>query len=342
MSLDDRLTAWGAAERAAAGDPPPLEVPAVRRRWAPLAAAAAAVLVAGGAVLLVGHNKAPAPETPTAPQRHVVPWAPLAPQGQHPGALPQATADPSVRACTASDLRGAHSGEAEGSGGNLFDAFVLTNASSTPCRLEGRVQSLHTGSDVWPATEGQVQEVVAKVLGTGESVPLDFSVYTRCDDGGPGRTYGSMSLEALGGRIAIPGTLDLGCARPQDGIGFAGLGEVAPEPSYAPDPVADLVPSLELPATVKAGETLRYTVTLSNPTTTDIALDLCPDFLQTMTGVKQTYLLNCPQADPVPAGGSEVFAMELVVPADLNGPTQVSWFLERGLQQIADGTVEVR
>lgn len=100
----------------------------------------------------------------------------------------------------------------------------------------------------------------------------------------------------------------------------------------APDPRTGLVASLSVPAAAQAGEVLHYRVTLSNPTASDVPLEPCPDFLQTFgVHVKEPHALNCAAARPVPAGGSETFAMELVVPtAPSSRKTVLTWILQLG------------
>jgi hypothetical protein len=97
-----------------------------------------------------------------------------------------------------------------------------------------------------------------------------------------------------------------------------------------------LAASLSLPTSVRAGDLLRYTVTLRNTSSQPVVFGpSCPAFVQllvwpTPTGVrvKDVYLLNCTPVASIAAGAATSFAMQLEVPAVAPpGPATVEWLL---------------
>jgi hypothetical protein len=97
----------------------------------------------------------------------------------------------------------------------------------------------------------------------------------------------------------------------------------------------ELTGAITAPESVARGETLRYTVTLTNPTNAAINLAPCPSYTQSLytEGRTQssTYMLNCAgAAGQIPAKSSVSFAMEAVVPADMTGQgVKLSWSLQQ-------------
>lgn len=70
-----------------------------------------------------------------------------------------------------------------------------------------------------------------------------------------------------------------------------------------------------LPDTVNAGQTLRYTVTVTNDSRAPIAFDTCPDYEEGFAPDRLvSYQLNCASVRRLDAGRSVTFAMEFTVP----------------------------
>jgi hypothetical protein len=85
---------------------------------------------------------------------------------------------------------------------------------------------------------------------------------------------------------------------------------------------------------VQRGATLRYRVTLTNPTNAPIHLDTCPAFAQTLTsgnGDMQAPLtyLNCDAIrSTIPAHRSVIFSMRFAIPEDFpTGRWTVRWLI---------------
>ena len=120
-----------------------------------------------------------------------------------------------------------------------------------------------------------------------------------------------------------------------------------PEPPPVPH---RLVATLEAPPQVRAGNHLRYTVTLQNITSTPVTLGpACPSYVE--GGWKddprlgeQSYALNCRPVGAIPAGGSVTFAMELAVPPSAPAVDLLFyWELGRDFdsEAMARGTIQV-
>jgi hypothetical protein len=94
------------------------------------------------------------------------------------------------------------------------------------------------------------------------------------------------------------------------------------------------------PATARPGERVNFTVTLinqavaglglgspaKNPTWTFARCPMFSDEVEGVVGTFQTSLLDCANAKPIPAGGSETFDMHIDIPADAApGPATLIW-----------------
>lgn len=349
--LDARLRAWGTAEAAAAGEPPPFALGAPRRRaWLPALAAAAVLVVAAGGGLVLAHGRSPRPAPAPAAAPGVVPWAdlPASPDGGL-GPTPAASTPAGVRTCRAADLRASQPDRGQGATGNWVASIVLTNASRTPCLLTGRLDAASgvVGGVRRPLalTEGSSLGGVAPVvLAPAASGRVTYAFYQRCDTTQPPVTpvYRDLRITLLGGTLPVPGAdISLGCGRPE--LQVSALGGDAPQQQEGLPAWAVLEPTIEAPASVRAGDVLRYRVVLTNPTDTDVPLDACPNLLQALgSAVKRLWALNCAAAGPVPAQGSETFAMELAVPGDAPvGGLRLVWSLAGPGTTPAGAAVEV-
>jgi len=107
--------------------------------------------------------------------------------------------------------------------------------------------------------------------------------------------------------------------------------EPAEPPDAAPPPWSVLTTSVQAPSVAVAGVTLRYFVTVRNPTDQPVPLDPCPAYVQRLFSGNATladgrFLLNCPAAPTIPAGGSVTFEMLVDIPSDAPaGPGILFW-----------------
>ena len=349
--LERRLQEWGSW--AAGVGPVPALQPAHRtRRLTPLLAAAAVVLLVVGAVLLAGRRGAPQTGVPASgqPVAVVVPWAQLpypavtSPKGP--------TVDPRLPRCAAGQLDAVADPEPGAGGGNAFENIHVRLRSGAPTCLLDEQPSTLTGISTngrraaFPLSSQINTSFVLDplVLTAGESSGLLVLQHsTRCD---PASTphdpdLSDVRLKLNTGPLPIKGwTLHLGCLTGVMASSHLGaLRTAAAEPL---DPTHDLTVTLQLPREVRAGTTLRYTATLTNATPTAVTLAPCPGLVQELAVDKLAGQLNCQAARSVPAGGSEVFAMELAVPPGAkNGTQTLSWHAgsldARGAVQVTGG-----
>lgn len=336
--LERRLQEWG-AWAAEVGPVPVLSPAARRRRLSPVVAAAAVVVVAVGTVLAVGRPSAPHAVAPPATERTagVIPWADLPAPREVPAQA--AVPDPSVPPCSAAHLQARAELEPSGGAGTTFELIHVQLRGGAPtCLLDGQPSGL-----IGTTTDGRraafrfthyasssfvLQPVVLRAgVDRGELIVVHP---TRCDTASTPRAPAvtDVAVQLPSGPLPVPGwTLVLGCS-PLTGTWQSTRVGALPSAAPAPhDATRNLTVTLQAPDTVRAGTTLRYTATLTNATATAVALSPCPRLLQVFAGVKQPGQLNCGPAHPVPAGSSEVFAMELAVPPTTgNGSQALSWY----------------
>ncbi len=107
------------------------------------------------------------------------------------------------------------------------------------------------------------------------------------------------------------------------------------------------------PPTARPGERVNFTVTLVNQAVAGLGLGSpatnptwtfarCPMFYKEVEGVVgtfQTSLLDCANAKPIPAGGSETFDMHIDIPADAQpGPATLIWSIVGSRALYQEGT----
>lgn len=121
--------------------------------------------------------------------------------------------------------------------------------------------------------------------------------------------------------------------------------DVFPVPTTLGSAVDPIVVAVEPPtSSVTAGTSMRYAVTLTNPSGADIALDPCPGYIEERFSLGNAaekalnegtiYRLNCRTRAVIPAGQSLRFEMRTEVPAWLTSGRAliISWrLLARGL-----------
>jgi hypothetical protein len=158
---------------------------------------------------------------------------------------------------------------------------------------------------------------------------------------------GPLSLDLVLGSSRIPvrslqALVDPGCNSPGEhppsllyGMALA-LPNQPPPPEVNPADSLPMTVNLTLPATVVPGQTLRYTVTLTDHEAygkTDNLAGLCPNYTQRLTlangrVVQVGHALNCAPAGTLGAGDAVTFGMELAVPADaVPGSATLVWRL---------------
>jgi hypothetical protein len=148
-------------------------------------------------------------------------------------------------------------------------------------------------------------------------------------------------------RVSMPGggTTEVPIPDGFDDICGGGAGYFTSDSPPPESPQSALEARIDAPAVAIAGTTLRYTVTLTNPTGRDVALDPCPTYEEyvatagnptgpvsgTVTSTELHYRLNCSEVRSIAAGDHVTYAMELAIPADhRTGPAKFGWISSTG------------
>jgi hypothetical protein len=338
----------------------------------------AVVGVIGAGVLLSSCGGAPT-------ARHAgstaIPWSDSTPA---PPSLPTPSPIPVVPAgtpnCRAQDVRVVFAAGNALTGGQLVAHLALGNQSDTSCVLEGvpGLQLLDASGKLIPGTNGSYRRLpeqpvlLAPNLGAteGQLVPGQawFEIYWRTHDGAgscanpsPLATAARLQLPAGGGELMVSLTNPRlgGIAPCGGGVGIGPFQPVTPPPPPYLPPPHQFTPEVRLPAKVKAGELLRYEVTLRNVTAEPVRFgENCPAYRedlypeQALTAPpppgkyerdepatrgkpplgKHRYLLNCRPAGSIAPGAEVTFAMVLGVPASAEpGRYFLLWALDEGV-----------
>lgn len=300
-----------------------------------LAVAAAFVVAACGAVHPLTASQGP------------VPWLPLpADMTPVPASSPQPVpVPPGTLICTASELEGGYTGN-QGATGHVEVSFGFASGGTQACYIEGTpaITLLDgAGHDLGfknhapyfpdevsgPALvqPGQTPSPYQGLKYGQAGLTIDWvSQPEACPPGEPASHVGAVRLV-----IANVGTFTFRlpptpAAYACQGVGVGALAEPPLQVEGPPEPpVPD--PKIVAPAKVKAGEQLKYVVTLTNPTKLPIDLRRhCPNYEEELfadivhgsppVGGKHFYALNCMAAGVLEPGKPMSFAMVLQVPPD--------------------------
>lgn len=353
---------------------PPRRSPRSRAGLA-VAASVVTVAVIGAVTTVLTHseNRSPvAPPVPAAPPSSSarsapasVPWSAAGVRSDRAAvtALPQVGAPDGLRRCANGDvtLVSGTTRALAADEGWLRTSLVLRSVAATPCavpngfveatlvdsagtalpvdaipigppvspsRLEVRPGQLVSGTARWAVYEGRASRPTRLVInlsgqtGTTSTLSVPLASVTipphpyNPSNQGPWRSTAYGSIEG----VADPGTL------------------------------ASLTAALTVPATVRNGDVLRYTVTLTNPTATAVTLTRCPDFVERLdvipskvpTAVGFRGPLNCTWApEAIGAGQAVGFAFELATAGQVPGPAQLTWQLLGGGDAAVSTTTEL-
>lgn len=287
------------------------------------------------------------PQATASAANGVVPW--LNQPAAELASAPAASA-PAQHACSASDLK-VVPGQQGARHGYATQELRITNRSTESCYILGApsIEIHHPDAFVEP-----VSPATAPAEVTQQRIDLapDDDAYILM--GTPGACEASVGPERKvatrvklfprgGGNLILDGVhVDTLCGPAK----VLQLEAIQDEPKQVTKPAAnaanvgkslglrELTGAITAPESVARGETLRYTVTLTNPTHSAIKLTPCPSYTQSLhtegRAQNSTYMLNCAgAAGQIPAKSSVSFAMEAVVPADMTGlGAKLSWSLQ--------------
>ena len=291
---------------------------------------------------------------------NVIPWINAAP------AMPTPTPPPVVpagtRPCAMADLRVAYEGAGGLGGGQLAATIGFVNTSATPCVLQGapgvalldaRGNVIKTTPSGYLITDRSDPVLMASGGGSRQAyVPLAWPAIDLPNGGLPCPSAATaaairLALPGGGGTRTIPANQPADRPMPATITPCHGLLAVgafqAVEPSVQPTPTPHpFTYHVVLPASVRAGGNLRYTVTFTNTTVAPVAFsDPCPHYHEDLylghTGDgpplgKHIYALNCQPVKIIAPGTSVTFAMVLDVPASATtGEYILLWAPDEGI-----------
>lgn len=196
--------------------------------------------------------------------------------------------------------------------GNVLERFAFLNLGDAPCLLQGfpRVTGV-TARGVRRSVPARRSPdgtyfgtLVPADIGPGERGLLDFATGEGCEDpSGSAKRYRALIF-------VLPAPEPTG---PRSKLG-------------TPD---TLTVNLVMPAETRAGTTLRFVVTLANPTAVAVRLTPCPRYnegIYTVSGrVSRWYWLNCEAARSISPHGQARCAMALPIPAGVPAGLAKFW-----------------
>lgn len=297
----------------------------------------------------------------------VIPWsgatAPPA-RAATPTPSPTPAVNPAVRACGSTDLdyRAITQGV---SGGQLAGWVTVSNRSATDCAVAGRPLVVFfdaTGATYPPDQRGADPAAGAAVLLPAGTTPLST------DGSWPGRASLQLGWSAgvdgcrldlvktAGARITFPdgSSLDVPEFRGSSCKGLISVSVFKPVEVPSPGvlrPSVDV--TIDAPATSHAGETLSYTVSLTNKSNFSGWFNgTCPVFRADfnaeavrLTRAKQfgaEMVLNCEGIDRIAPGQTISFEMRLDVPPDAApGTYLIDWQAGFGSLALSSKKIEV-
>jgi hypothetical protein len=305
--------------------------------WLPQVVAAAAIVLLGIGLAVIFHfarMSAPAKPAPIPSIKPgIVAWVdrPAPAYTPPPEVSPYPTTAPR---CLATQLR-ATSGPSGAGLGNQLEGITLTNVGPT-CLLDGRpvVTGLNAAGQrvtLSPRPNTYFGPLLPADIPQGAHGYVYFGTASACADQLTSTEYRALAFDLpSGGRLSTQLTLIVGsCFLTMDNMGLPPVYSTKPSPP--PGSIGTLNARAVLPAAVRAGETLRYTVVLYNPTDTAVSLSNCPSYTETLgypNNRSLSYMLNCDQLTVIPPGANVVYAMEFAITADaVMGQTKFSWHL---------------
>lgn len=228
--------------------------------------------------------------------------------------------------------------------GTVYQEVRLVNRSARPCTLSGGPAAV-TGVRV----TGGAATLTRAVLGDGFNLVGPGPANLRPGESGwvtlayrgvcPALTsggkadYRTLFIVFDGGRVRVefPVALNLVC-----GLAASRFGAPQPPPPSSRSPLNVLTATVAIPATLTAGTTASYTVTLRNHSGAPVRLTPCPsytEYLGVFSGpgrpmyLTRHYYLNCTAIRRIAAYGSVTFAMRIPVPAGA-GHAKMDWQLQ--------------
>ena len=285
----------------------------------------AAVAGACGAATMTAHHVPPA-----------VPWvdrpAPrYEPPPDHP--VPYPTQD---RTCKPRFLH-VRRGRSGAGLGHLLYSFIFTNTGRQPCLATSfPIVDLRTARGRRVSVERALDgtyfgRIEPADIAPGRAAVLDLAGEdVTCPPTGD-REYRLEGFRVGGSWIRVHGTLG-GCGHWE--VSMLGRPQrwASEEPPRPGTPGTLVVTwSLRPSFPVRAGRTLRYVVTLHNPTSVPIRLTPCPSYTEFVVPQRvfaATYYLNCSDVRVIAPGQGVRFRMQQRIPRGVSGIAKLGWHLD--------------
>ncbi len=253
--------------------------------------------------------------------------------------------------CRAPQLRVSQGRNGVGAG-NLLQELVFTNTGSRACLLRGypRITAVAPGGGrvvLRPLRGGTYfGRLVASDIDPGGHVFLDFGTSDcgcRCERPSPVR-YRNLAFTLPHGGTVAGGAATLAKDCFLDMSAF-GLPARYSQPRTRPGDPGTLRARVYLPSAVRAGTTLRYTVTLRNPTGRTVSLARCPGYTQSLytprAAVHRSFRLNCDAVRSIAPHAHVRYAMRLVVPPRASGFAKFGWSLDTATGPFGGGAIRI-
>jgi Protein of unknown function (DUF4232) len=212
--------------------------------------------------------------------------------------------------------------------GNLFERLIFKNVGDRSCLLRGYpsiTADTPTGRRLLRPRHINFG-LVPSSLPPGGRTYLDFGTSDcgcKCVRPHPLR-YRQLGFTLRGGRHLRTGAwIVVDCWL---GMSAFGLPERFAASKPKPGTPAELKARIHLPRSVRAGATILYTVTLTNPTDVAVSLRPCPGYTD---GLGRSFALNCDTVHGIPPHGHVDYAMRIRIPVKYTraGVAKVVWSL---------------
>jgi hypothetical protein len=252
--------------------------------------------------------------------------------------------------CHLADLYVGSSGS-NGATGRVLYSIAITNHSKTECSLTGSPgislvtpQGTVLSLPQQPELGGMVGTAKSKaVLPPNQPAPVPHQASLGAAFMFEWYYCGGTVPQVAAVDVTLPGTVGVRrvplvpqgpqipsrCDDPSQGrVVLVGPIEGPNADSIPVTPPALRVTLAGVPDTLVAGQTLRYTVTITNESDAPVSFDTCPAYDEGFTpDVMVSYLLNCGPVGRLEAGASATFAMEFAIRPSPKAQTGIQKFM---------------
>ena len=221
----------------------------------------------------------------------------------------------------------------EGAMGSALWAVPIANIGRASCSIPDIPKSITAVGPNGRRGNLEIQPLeqtgtISIPSGTGVTLMLQASDF--CDAAGtirPTNHYNSVNIDLTTGVLELKNIHLLLCANQI----FSGFQPQRATKVPSPGSVASLYPLLQLPKTIKAGNTIHYVVTLENQTNNNVSLIPCPVYQEEIfvpsgstQKISRTLQLNCSSIHSIGPRSQLSFEMVIAVPSQ-TGPAKFSW-----------------